>query len=97
MKCPETMVFDAGSSACIKDDTDTPPWDPYTPNCARATNGAFFPSYTDCSKFWLCFFQYPISFQCGEGTWWSQEYLTCVWPEDARCVQAKYGKESQIK
>ncbi len=88
MNCPETMVFDVASSTCIKDDTLL--YDQYPPNCVKAVNGAFFPSYTDCSHFWRCNFQRAVLFTCGKGEYWSQHDLTCVYPKDASC---KIGRD----
>ena len=50
-------------------------------------NALFFPFPGDCMKYFLCDHTIAIQFECPWSLFWSQELLTCTWPELSGCVQ----------
>ncbi len=81
MKCPEKMVFEAASSACIKE--VIPSANEKAPICTY--DGEFIPSTTDCQQYYLCNGGIPYLFECSSVLLWDQSLLTCNWPWAVTC------------
>lgn len=88
MKCPEKMVFESASSACIRDnsppDRETPPSCPMT--------GGYFPSSTSCEGFWQCCNSSPKYFLCPVGLHYNPdpEVSACDWPLNVKSCGARW-------
>lgn len=84
MRCPKTMVFDAASSACIKDNT---PSSRETLTCKK--EGYF--AYDNCKKFYRCVSfgiigQYTrFLFECAEGTLFDESIGYCNHADQVQC------------
>lgn len=65
------------------------------PNCAgkKSDEPVFFADETDCSMFWQCNHEVPVSFTCKDGLVFNPQEQVCDWPENSIREQCKKLKK----
>ncbi|CAJ0583388.1 unnamed protein product, partial [Mesorhabditis spiculigera] len=71
--------------------TTTPTAAPVNPTsgaftCDGKVEGGFYQDPADCGSFYRCVYNSPVHFQCGPGTYWHQDLLTCSYGKTSGCV-----------
>ena len=61
------------------------------PECPENSNdkGTYFPSPTDCSKYYVCVHSQAVQMSCPIGLWFDSKLNVCNWPESVNC-DSKY-------
>lgn len=65
------------------------------PDCAgkKSDETVFFADETDCSMFWQCNHERPVSFTCKDGLVFNPQEQVCDWPENSIREQCKKLKK----